>query len=288
MRYRRNLQATPIAREQREAAWDRTQGFSVVTLHENESSCSLAPNVDTRGVALWLVRGRRITTILVSLAALGVSLTVAPGASAATHSAARSYSAGASSDQPLPPSVPATSMSDSSGSVSPLTNTPDGFTLQHPGFRRSDYVYDSDTVYQGTYHCNSSTCTLMAEVTAQLHEVAIGGSSHTWQLTMNMNWYTNPGNYTWSYFATYWCGVNVSGGEDYLCTNGPATSNVSMSVNDIVNKPWGATNNITVFPMVQASTQFSNGVKVTTKFRGWDTLSRASTTKLNTSSGTGN
>jgi hypothetical protein len=61
-----------------------------------------------------------------------------------------------------------------------------------------------------------------------------------------------------------------------------------MSVNTVVNKPWGAPNGITVFPMVQATTIFSDGAEVTNKFRGWDTLSTASTTRLNTTSGTGN
>ena len=37
----------------------------------------------------------------------------------------------------------------------------------------------------------------------------------------------------------------------------------------------------------QATTLFSTGGSVATKFRGRDTLSRSSTTRLNTSSGTG-
>ena len=61
-----------------------------------------------------------------------------------------------------------------------------------------------------------------------------------------------------------------------------------MSVDDVVNKPWGKTNNITVFPMVAMSTQCSNDPRVTTNFRGYDTLSRARTTRLSTKSGTGN
>jgi hypothetical protein len=223
-------------------------------------------------------------------AACALVVAGAMGSSPATSASAATsadFARGVSSSAPLPATVDASSLPDADGSLSPMADTPDGFILQHPGIRRSDYVYDSDTVYQGSYHCSGSSCTLLAQVTAQLHEVAIGGSSHTWQLTMNMRQYSNPGHITWSYFATYWCGVNVSGGNDYLCNNGAAPSDVSMSVNTLVNKPWGSTNSITVFPMVQASTQFSNGPKVTTKFRGWDTLSRSSTTRLNTSSGTG-
>lgn len=173
-----------------------------------------------------------------------------------------------------------------SGDFTTAESTPNGFSLRNPGIRRSDYIYDSDNVYQGSYDCSGSTCILKAQVKAQFHHYVNGGSSHTAQLTMYMTNYSNPGGLTWSYSSSYWCGVNVSGGNDTICTNGAAPSGASMSVNTVVNKPWGATNGITVFPMVQASTVFSNGVNVTTKFRGWDTLSRASTTKLKaTSSG---
>ena len=228
------------------------------------------------------LRGVSVVCALVAASALASSSVTSAGA---VTSAA--YTVGVSSSAPLPATADSSSLPEASGTIKPMSDTPDGFILQHPGFRRSDYVYDSDTVYQGSYHCSGSSCKLLAQVTAQLHEVAIGGSSHTWQLTMNMKQYSNPGNITWSYFATYWCGVNVRGGNDYTCNNGAAPSDASMNVNTLVNKPWGKTNSITVFPMVQASTQFSNGVKVTTKFRGWDTLSRSTTTKLNTSSGTG-
>jgi hypothetical protein len=227
---------------------------------------------------------RGVSVVCAVILAGAMASSSATSASAATSAG---YALGASSSTPLPATVDSSSPPGAAGTFTPMADTPNGFILQHPGIRRSDYVYDSDTVYQGSYHCSGSTCNLLAQVTVQLHEVAIGGSSHTWQLTMNMKRYSNPGNITWSYFATYWCGVNVSGGNDYICNNGAAPSDVSMSVNTLVNKPWGGTNSITVFPMVQASTQFSNGVKTTTKFRGWDTLSRSSTTRLNTSSGTG-
>jgi hypothetical protein len=219
-----------------------------------------------------------------------VAMTFAAGVAVAPMSTAASAPSlvGVSSADPLPDNVPAAQLAGARTGVTADADTPDGFTLQHPGFRRSNYVYDSDTVYQGTYHCTDDACKLMAEVTVQLHEVAIGGTSHTWELTSNMKKYKNPGNYTWSYSATYWCGVNISGASDTICANGAAPSHVSMSVNTVVNKPWGSKNGITVFPMVQASTLFSNGVHVTTKFRGWDTLSRARTTQLKATSGTGN
>jgi hypothetical protein len=231
---------------------------------------------------------RRAALITVSVVSLfGAALSAGP-ANAATAEPSATYQVGADSTDPLPAEVAVDEIPGTDGSdVSVATDTPSGFKLINPGIRRSDYVYDSDKAYQGAYECSGSTCTLAAEVTAQLHEVAIGGSSHTWRLTMTMQKYANARNLTWSYSSTYWCGVNVSGASDHLCTNGAAPSNASMSVNTEVNKPWGATNSITVFPMVQASTVFSDGVHVSTKFRGWDTLSRTSTTKLKATSGTG-
>jgi len=230
------------------------------------------------------LRAAAVTSGLL-LTAAGVGSTAAGASAAATHN---DYRVGASSSRPLPATVKPGKVPNSTATAVPYTNTPNGFKLIHPGHRRSNYTYDSDKVYQGSYHCSGGVCRLAGEVTVQLHEHAIGGSSHTWQLTVHMKEYENPGHLSWSYFATYWCGVNVKGGNDYECKNGAAPSHASMSHNTVVNKPWGKTNSITVFPMVQATTQFSNGVKDTTKFRGWDTLSRKSTTRLNTKSGTGN
>ena len=231
------------------------------------------------------MRARKTLRSASALVLVAASAWGASAGSAATG--ADGYTVGASSSAPLPATTQPHRVRSAMQAVTANTDTPNGFILQHPGYRRSDYVYDSNKVYQGSYHCSGGECRLLGEVTVQLHEVAIGGSSHTWRLTMNMKQYKNPGGIRWSYFATYWCGVNVKGGNDYECKNGAAPSGGNMSHNTVVNKPWGKTNNITVFPMVQASTQFSNGPKVTTKFRGWDTLSRVRTTRLAAKSGTG-
>lgn len=176
----------------------------------------------------------------------------------------------------------------SASMVTTASATPSGFTLQQPGIRRSDYVYDSDSMYQASYHCsNPSNCQLEDEVKLQLHQVALGGSSHTWQLRLSMSQVANPANLTWTYWATYWCGVNIAGASDILCANGAAPSGASMTVNSTVYEPWGTANATTVFPMVAATSQFSSGTSVTMKFRGWDTFSTATTTKLSATSGTG-
>jgi hypothetical protein len=204
------------------------------------------------------------------------------------------YTVAVSSLTPLPETVAASEVRAASsefpaesGTVTPLSDTPNGFKLWNPGFRRSDYVYDSHTVYQTVWHCSSGQCQRKAQVSVQLRQRALGARSHTWELRLRMREVSNSAGLTWSYFATYWCGVNVSGGNDYICRDGAAPSGERMSINSSLYKPWGRTNGITVFPMVQATTQFSNGLRATTKFRGWDTLSRSRTTKLKATSGDG-
>ena len=222
--------------------------------------------------------GLRMTAVALTTLGLAAGLqTASPaGAGPKPH-----YKVGVESDAPLPAALSPDQLPPSEEPISIAADTPDGFKLRNPGVRSSDYVYTSDTVYQGAYNCNATVCTLAAEVTARLKQTAIGGSSHTWQLTMNMARSRNPGGLTWSHSSTYWCGVNESLSGDRICdASGAAPSNASMSVNTLVNKPWGSANSITVFPMVQANTIFSNGVTVSTKFRGWDTLSRSSTTML--------
>src|SRR5690349_8791696 len=108
---------------------------------------------------------------------VSAALLVAAGASgAAAVNAAPSpdgYAVGVSSSTPLADTTKASSLPNATPEITPKTDTPDGFKLQHPGHRRSDYVYDSDNVYQGSYHCVDGECTLLGEVRVQLHEVAI-------------------------------------------------------------------------------------------------------------------
>jgi hypothetical protein len=175
------------------------------------------------------------------------------------------------------------------GQVSAQTSTPSGYHLEHPGYRRTNYTYDSDWVYHDDVYC-SFTCVLKAETKVQLHEYLYGGSSHTWALTYNAQTVSDPAGITWQYHYRYYCGVNIANASDTICTNGASASGseYAFSPGHVSYPTWGATNSITVFPMVALSTHFSTGIVVETKFRGYDTLSRSSTTRLNTSSGTGN
>ena len=98
----------------------------------------------------------------------------------------------------------------------------------------------------------------------------------------------NPGGITWTLSSRWWCGINKAFETDPTCSTaaGAAPSDQPMSVNTNVYKPWGtgtSTNSITTYPLVAATTQFYSSTgnpKVTANFRGWDTLSRSSTTML--------
>ncbi|MGC5167934.1 hypothetical protein [Luteimicrobium sp. DT211] len=178
--------------------------------------------------------------------------------------------------------------------IQPLSSTPDGFKLWNKGQRKSDYVYYSDWYPFTVADCaeNGTDCHTEARVDFQLKQTAIGGSSHAWELTLSSKTVSNVGGVTATKTSRYWCGVNVSGGSDTICdSSGAAPSGVDMSVDTLVKKPWGSKNSITVFPMVKAQIIFYYGSQRFLGdfgFRGYDTLSRASTTKLASSSGTGN
>jgi hypothetical protein len=184
--------------------------------------------------------------------------------------------------------LPTSALPGATSTALPAASTPDGFKLQHPGIRRNDYLYDSDTEYQVYARCTTSSCGPLANIRVQFNEYLNGGYSNLWRLTANMSEYDDPGNLTWSYSATYYCGVNVKGASDHECDNGADPSGESMSVNEAVWLSWGNTDNITVFPMVAMSTLFSDGGVVTTKFRGWDALNQEGFTELATKSGDGN
>lgn len=168
-----------------------------------------------------------------------------------------------------------------------MTNTPNGYSLRNPGTRVSDYLYRSDFVYHyDMILLPDDTYYMRAETKVRLVESVTGGSSHYWQLTFRTLPVSNADGLTWYFTQKYWCGVNVSGGQDHICDNAADESGTEMPVSDSgsIYRYWGTVNSITVFPMEDITTHFSSGISVTTKFRGWDTLSRASTNRLAPSS----
>ncbi len=167
--------------------------------------------------------------------------------------------------------------------------TPSGYRLRDPGYRRSDFVYDSYYIDQVDLVYRNGGAHVRAATQVQLHERVVGGSSKNWDLTYNARTAQNNDGLTWTYGSLYYCGVNVANADDHICEKGAAPSKVDEAFNpgDVRTKRFEDTSGNTVFPMLQLSTHFSSGVTVDSKFRGYDTLNRAQTTRLNTSSGTG-
>lgn len=66
--------------------------------------------------------------------------------------------------------------------VAPSATVPSGYILQHPGYRKGDYLYDSDWVYQADEICDPD-CRIRAETKVGVHEYVYGRSSHWWKLT---------------------------------------------------------------------------------------------------------
>lgn len=64
-----------------------------------------------------------------------------------------------------------------SGGSSSNGITERGYKLRHPGYRRSDYVYDSQDVYAINAHCEGGSCYARSQVRLSLHEYVVGGSS---------------------------------------------------------------------------------------------------------------
>lgn len=177
------------------------------------------------------------------------------------------------------------------GAASPATGVPSGYQLLKLGVRRNDYIYDSNADTHSNYACpsNGGKCTLEAQTSVQEHQYVRGGSSKYWELKENARTVQNPASISWRYSAIYYCGVNIPGGPDHTCGNGADASGTSapMTPGENVAKRFENVNGNTVYPMVGISTHFSTGVTVTTKYRDWDTLNRSTTTKLNTTTGTG-
>lgn len=181
-------------------------------------------------------------------------------------------------------------LSPPAGAVQTSAATPSGYKLINPGHRVTDYIYQSDSMYHSKYQCDAqSNCVTLAATKASEREYVRGTTSKYWELTQQTAPYGNfPENGSWSLTALYSCGVNISGGDDHTCGNGADASGTSISTNGTaIPKKFEAVNGNIVFPMVAITTNFSGGVVVTTKFRGWDVKNTSSTTKLNATSGTG-
>lgn len=168
-------------------------------------------------------------------------------------------------------------------------DTPTGYIrITRTKGKTTDYLYQSDYVYQSIGPCQNGVCTATDTVQTYIKESVTGGSSKNWTMYVGMrNWLDTTAT-TWSSSVTYFCGVSVPGGRDYICEGGGASaSNVAMNVNQNTVKTFPSTSGKIVFPMLSVSTLWTNGVVVTTKFRGWDVSVGTSSSKLAATSGDG-
>lgn len=110
--------------------------------------------------------------------------------------------------------------------LTPARSTPGGY--KRYGSNVSIYnngKYFLYTSNRGQYYdqiCNTFTgqCKLRARLYASFKENVVGGGSKRWLFTLYVGVITNPSGESWNFDATYYCGVNISGGSDHICGNG--------------------------------------------------------------------
>ncbi len=77
-------------------------------------------------------------------------------------------------------------------------DTPTGFRLINPGYRRTDYLYDSDKGAFGSTTCAKGKCKIDAQVSAQFRQQVVGMSSKKWYVTMTLKQVSNASGLTWT------------------------------------------------------------------------------------------
>jgi hypothetical protein len=163
-----------------------------------------------------------------------------------------------------------------------------GFVLYNPGYRRSNYVYDSDWSTFTEYRCSGS-CVAISQEQTQLHQYVVGGYSRQWQLTLNAKTIFENSGYSHHYSFEYHCAINVSGSPDHYCVDGadPGTSG-AMNPGQVLYKyfEYNSYTN-TEYPMVKFVVAWSTGDVASFGNRGYDVCTSTSATKLCASSGNG-
>jgi hypothetical protein len=219
--------------------------------------------------------------VVVLVAGAGATWTSASYAgTVALQPSAASKDYAVASDAPMPPNPTPAQVQ-----VVTRADTEKGYILQHPGHRRTDYIYDSDNVYMAHVRCQGSRCQTIAQVKAQLHQYVVGRNSKRWQITLHASRYSGTEGYQTSYF--YACAVNISRAKDKYCpekySDGADSNESSTFYNgEVLNRSFGSTNGVTKFPMVKVTVLFLCNCNATpvVKFRMWDVCVKAKSTKL--------
>ena len=168
---------------------------------------------------------------------------------------------------------------ESSGPVTPMTDTPDGFKLYGNRVQQPYYIYDSDFIESRLLYCTDS-CVVKGRVNVYFEQGVYGAGSTQWRISPQSLIISGP---AYRFQVELWCGVSVAG-NDYMCDDksrdadgyeafevyegsGNGRSNYSYS------HGWGDQKQ-KKFPMVETRIgwpAYPQAKQAVTKFRGWDT-----------------
>src|SRR5262249_47307078 len=127
---------------------------------------------------------------------------------------------------------------------------------------KSAYIYQSANVWAIEARCGARSCEPVQQVKLSLKETAVGNTSKRWTSTLYASRWSGRSAFGLRYY--YECGVNVAGGEDKTCSSwrddrADGAASGSARNGTVLNHGFGATNNVTKFPMVRFDVRFADG-----------------------------
>lgn len=164
-----------------------------------------------------------------------------------------------------------------------------GYVLYNPGYKRSNYIYDSDWADAQQLRCNNAGCDVTDKWQTQVHEYVQGGPSKSWILTLNARRVSGSGSVYFDYW--YACAINVSFAPDHYCETGngadPSPDSGPMNPGDQLHKYFERNDYSNVeYPMVGIGVHFSNS-STTNRHRGADVCVTQSGASLCAETGNG-
>jgi hypothetical protein len=111
-----------------------------------------------------------------------------------------------------------------------------GYVLYNPGYKRSDYIYDSNWGPIQEVYCRNG-CRVESKWETQVHLYVNGGTSKSWVITLNARHLSGYSTVSFDYF--YGCAINVSHADDHYCSTGHGadpTASGAMNPGDQLHK----------------------------------------------------
>jgi hypothetical protein len=174
--------------------------------------------------------------------------------------------------------------------VTPMTATPDGYTVRG-GNKINNYVYKSDDVYAYEEYCGVLNCTLHQSIRTTFKETLNGNNSNVWVITFFSVHYSGPTGYIFE--GGYGCGHDVAGAGDNICSDvspyaapGWGPTPLSVNASNSVGFTFGTGEGLKLFPYAKFHIYFADGVAVQDngsegiKYRGWDACTSATNNVL--------